>query len=380
MPDVNPFVYSRPVAPVDVLDREPEIRQLLSLAAGGHFVRLYAPRRFGKTSLLRKALADAERGRELVPLLVDLYGVLSYADVTIRVERAYAQLRGPIRRTIESILRTTGLGLSLGAPGISVKLQLEPRTDPLPALHALLDLPQRVAERSGKRVLVALDEFQDITKVQDFDKLLRSHIQHQGESASYIFSGSEPGMMRELFDVKGRPLYGQAEPLRLGRLPAAEVAAYVEERFARTKRSAEPVLDALLATARGHPQRAMLLAHRLWDELARRQTANEDDWQAALARTRAQVAPEFDALWRGLEANEQRALRAIALFPEAPYGARALGAVDLKKSGAHYAVRSLRAKGELEEEDGRAVFVDPLFELWLRDVQGGTPAGDDEPV
>ena len=379
MADVNPFVYSRPVAPENVLDREEEVRQLLSLAGGGHYVRLFAPRRFGKTSLLRKTLADARAG-EMVPVLVDLYGVLSFADVTIRIERAYSQLEGPIRRTIESILRTTGLGLSLGAPGISVKLQLEPRTDPLPALHALLDLPERVADRSGSRVLVALDEFQDIAKVQDFDKLLRSHIQHQGESASYIFCGSEPGMMRELFDTKGRPLYGQAQPLRLGRLADADVALYIGERFARTKRSADRVLDALLATARGHPQRAMLLAHRLWDEVAPGKAADEDQWQAALARTRSQVAAEFDALWRGLETNEQRALRALALFPDAPYGARALGAVDLKKSGAHYAVRSLLAKGELEEEDGRTVFVDPLFELWLRDVQSGTLGEGDAPV
>src|ERR1051325_3930484 len=230
MTDVNPFVYSRPLAPEDVLDREPEIQQLLSLAAGGHYVRLYAPRRFGKTSLLRKALAEAERSGELVPVLVDLYGVLSYADVTIRVERAYAQLKGTIRKTIESILRTTGLGLSLGAPGISVKLQLEPRTDPLPALHALLDVPQRVAERSGTRVLVALDEFQDIAKVQDFDKLLRSHIQHQGESASYIFCGSEPGMMRELFDVKGgrstaRPSRCGSGGCRTTRLPPTSPSA-----------------------------------------------------------------------------------------------------------------------------------------------------------
>ncbi len=379
MADVNPFVYSRPVAPENVLDREEEVAQLLSLAGGGHYVRLFAPRRFGKTSLLRKTLADARAG-EMVPVLVDLYGVLSFADVTIRVERAYSQLEGPIRRTIESILRTTGLGLSLGAPGISVKLQLEPRTDPLPALHALLDLPERVADRSGSRVLVALDEFQDIAKVQDFDKLLRSHIQHQGESASYVFCGSEPGMMRELFDTKGRPLYGQAQPLRLGRLADADVALYIGERFARTKRSADRVLDALLATARGHPQRAMLLAHRLWDEVAPGASADEDQWQAALARTRSQVAAEFDALWRGLETNEQRALRALALFPDAPYGARALGAVDLKKSGAHYAVRSLLAKGELEEEDGRTVFVDPLFELWLRDVQSGTLGEGDASV
>src|SRR3954465_14183107 len=131
MADVNPFVYSRPVAPEDVLDREPEIRQLLSLAAGGHFVRLYAPRRFGKTSLLRKVMGEAERTGELVPVLVDLYGVLSFADVTIRIERAYAQLRGTIRRTIESILRTTGLGPPLGAPGSSGQPPPDPRGAPL---------------------------------------------------------------------------------------------------------------------------------------------------------------------------------------------------------------------------------------------------------
>ena len=184
-------------------------------------------------------------------------------------------------------------------------------------------------------------------------------------------------MMRELFDVKGRPLYGQAEPLRLGRLADADVGALHRASASRGPSSgADRVLDALLATASGHPQRAMLLAHRLWDEVDPGKAADEDEWQAALARTRNQVAAEFDALWRGLETNEQRALRALALFPEAPYGARALGAVDLKKSGAHYAVRSLLAKGELEEENGRTVFVDPLFELWLSNVQqGGAGAG-----
>ena len=131
--------------------------------------------------------------------------------------------------------RPTGLGLSLGTHGIGVTFQIEPRTSPLPAIHALLDLPVRVAERRETRVLVALDEFQDVLKVDDFDGLLRSHIQHHGEVASYVFSGSEPGMMRELFDTSTRPLYGQAEPLRLGPLADADVAAYVEERFRRDR-------------------------------------------------------------------------------------------------------------------------------------------------
>src|SRR6185312_2299705 len=134
--DVNPFV-----------DRDEETLALLKNAVGGHYVRLYAPRKYGKTSLLRRALADGERQEGLVPVLVDLYGVVSLADVAVRFERAYAkELRGAIRGRVEEFLQKTGLGLSLGAFGISARLQLEPKTDPLPALHALLDLPLRLEE------------------------------------------------------------------------------------------------------------------------------------------------------------------------------------------------------------------------------------------
>ncbi len=369
--DLNPFVYSRPVSPVDVINREEETLRLLELAAGGHYVRLYGPRRYGKTSLLRKALQRADRTEGMVPVLVDLYGVLSLGDIAIRIERAYARLKGGIRRTIEGILQPSGLGLSLGAYGISVRLQLEPRTNPLPALHALLELPLRLGERKGLRVLIAFDEFQDVLKVEDFDKLLRSHIQHHGEVASYVFCGSEPGMMRQLFEVKGRPLYGQAEPIRLGRLRDADVAPYIEKRFRRTRRSADEFVQPLLDAAAGHPQRAMLLAHRLWEEVPRGGQATFDQWSAALEQTKAQTAAEFEALWKRLQGNEQRALRAVALFPDGPYAARALAAVGLKKSSAHYAVGTLIERAELVAGAGRLTFVDPLLELWLRGVQTG---------
>ena len=62
-----------------------------------------------------RALADGERQEGLVPVLVDLYGVVSLADVAVRFERAYAkELRGAIRGRIEEFLQKTGLGLSLG--------------------------------------------------------------------------------------------------------------------------------------------------------------------------------------------------------------------------------------------------------------------------
>src|SRR2546421_13093159 len=216
--DVNPFVYSHPIAPDEIIDRDRETRDLLAAAVGGHFVRLYAPRKYGKTSLLRRVLRDAERDEGMIPILVDLYGVLSVADVAIRFERAYArQLTGKLRARVEEFLQSTGLGLSLGALGISARLQLERRSDPLPALHALLDLPLRLEQDGGFRALIVLDEFQDITKVPDLDGLLRSHIQYQGKGASYPFAGSEPGLMKQLVETRDRPLYGSAVPERRAR-------------------------------------------------------------------------------------------------------------------------------------------------------------------
>ena len=168
---------------------------------------------------------------------------------------------------MEEFLQSTGLGLSLGALGISARLQIDPRSDPLPALHALLDLPLRLEEGGGFRALIVLDEFQDITKVREMDALLRSHIQFQGEVASFIFAGSEPGLMRGLFEDRERPLYGQAVPMRLDRLDDGDIARYVAARFRETGRNVGEALNPLIASAQGHPQRAMLLAHRLWEEV-----------------------------------------------------------------------------------------------------------------
>ena len=363
--DLNPFVYSRPIAPDDVVDRDDETRKLLALAAGGHYVRLYAPRKYGKTSLLRRVLRDAERDEGMVPVLVDLYGVLSLADVAVRVERAYAgQLKGRIRARIDEFLQSTGLGLSLSAMGIGARLQLDPRADPLPALHALLDLPLRL-EGEGRRALVVLDEFQDLAKVREMDAVLRSHIQFHGEVASYVFSGSEAGLMAQLFEAPHAPLYGQAAPLRLGRLPAPDLAAYVADRFRGTEREVGDALGPLLEVADGHPQRAMLLAHRLWEEVPQGEAATHASWQRAYAAALAQLDPELDAHWQRLTTVEQKTLRAVVGGGGSPYRTALLERLDLQKASAQQALRNLSGRGEVERDERRYRLVDPLFAVWI---------------
>jgi uncharacterized protein len=374
--DLNPFVYSRPVAPDDVIDRDDETDELLRAAVGGHYVRLYAPRKYGKTSLLRRVLQDAERREGMVPVLVDLYGVLSLADVTVRVERAYArQLKGSLRSRIDDFLKSTGLGLSLGAFGIGVKLQLDQRIDPLPALHALLDLPLRLEGSGGTRALIVFDEFQDVAKVAELDALVRSHIQLQGEVASYVFSGSEPGLMRRLFEEQERPLYGQAVPMRLGRLRDPDIAAYVVDRFRGSDRDVGDALPQLLAAAQGHPQRAMLLAHRLWEEIAEGAVGSVDDWERARNRSLVEVGPELEARWQRFTVTEQKTLRAVLAGEGSPYRERVLERLDLKKSSAQEALRNLVGRAELESADRGYTLVDPLLALWIEQL-GSAPEAE----
>jgi len=369
--DVNPFVYSRPLAPDDIIDRDEETHRLLAAAVGGHYVRLYAPRKYGKTSLLGRVLRDGERQEGMIPVLVDLYGVLSIADVAIRFERAYArQLKGRTRARIEEFLQSTGLGLSLGALGIGARLQLEPRADPLPALHTLLDLPLRLEEGGSFRALIVLDEFQDITKVKDMDALLRSHIQFQGEVASFVFAGSEPGLMRELFEDRERPLYGQAVPMRLERLGDADIAAYVAERFRSTGRSAGEAVNPLLAAAQGHPQRTMLLAHRLWELVPPGATATLSHWASAHAGALGELQPEFDANWRRLSTNEQKALRAVVAGDGSPYRRPVLEQLDAPKSSIRAALSQLLARALVEQRGEEYVLVDPLFAEWVGGLRG----------
>ena len=239
----------------------------------------------------------------------------------------------------------------------------------MPALHALLDLPLRLEEGGGYRALIVLDEFQDITKVREMDAILRSHIQFQGEVASFVFAGSEPGLMRELFENKERPLYGAAVPMRLDRLADADIAEYIVGRFRSSERSVGDALNPLIAAAQGHPQRAMLLAHRLWQEVEPGGTATLAEWRRAHTAAMSELQPEFDAHWRRLATNEQKALRAVISGAGSPFQKRVLEQLDLPKSTARASLRTLAANAIVEQRDATYVLVDPLFSEWIATVR-----------
>jgi hypothetical protein len=374
--DLNPFRFSGPLAPEDMIDRDGEADDLLALAEGGHSFRLVGPRRYGKTTLLRRVLGAAERDGTAA-ILVDLQDVLSIAEIVVRIERGYERLKGPVRRHVENLLRTWNIGLSLGGGGFTATLQRNPHVDAESVLLRLLELPASLFERQGTTSLIVFDEIQDVLAVQGADGKIRSVIQHQGDAATYAFAGSAPGVMAQLFADPRRPLLDQAVPRHLEPLPLGEVGEYVEERFASTGRRTGATLGPLLEFARGHPQRSMMLAHYVWERTARGATADEGTWLGALDQAAADSAPLMRAIWRALTPNERRVSRALAVLSSPLYSEETATAVGIKRSSISRAVESLLANADVIQSGDGPRLTDPMFELWLRQ-RGLVPAeGED---
>lgn len=365
---LNPFVFNRPVDPDDLIDRDGEAEQLLRLAEGGHAVRLSAPRRYGKTSLLRRVGMEADKaGMNYVE--VDFYGVLSRVDVAGRLEDGYGSLRPGPQRIARAVIQTLRPSVSVGAAG--VRVESRPHLDEQIGrrLMGLLDLPVRLYERTGKRTLVAFDEFQALLAVDSgIDGLFRSRIQRHGNAASYIFAGSNPGLMAHLFGAHERPFFGQARSVRLDPLPDSEIVEHVGERFTATGREVGPAIEPLLDLAAGHPQRAMLLAHHLWEQTPDRGVAAADHWQAALAAVLAEQDDALRATWDSLEVKERGVFTALAL-KEPIFAARTLERFNLSKGGAQHAREALAHEGHIQQLNGTLMPVDPLLARWVIELQ-----------
>jgi uncharacterized protein len=365
----SPFVYEEPVDPASLIDRETEVATLTERLADGRNSRVEAPRRFGKTSLLRKVLAEVERDA-LVPVYVNFLGVLTAADVAERIERAYhEQLDSTLRAWFTSLVRTLRPTFRT-PPGSPVGLALAPAA-PEQALLDRLAVPRRMHAKHGRRCAIVFDEFQDVIAIGDaLTGTIRSELEQHGDAAGYVFSGSHPGMMRDLFSSRRRAFFGQATPITVGPLDAMELGEEIAARFSARRRDVGDALDPLLALSGGHPQRAMLLAHHVFQRTSPGHTADTDTWQAALENTRREVDTEIQGLWERLNATQRKIMSLIADDAMAINAQAARAAYGLPRTGSNQAsLSALAAAGEIiansETTSGWQV-VDPLLALWLR--------------
>ncbi|MER6192590.1 hypothetical protein [Streptomyces cyaneofuscatus] len=299
-----------------------------------------------------------------------MFEVASLADLVLRLERAWTKHTPErLRSSVTGILAGARARVSIDGSGFALALADRPSADPLPALCALLDLPSQLAKREPGRTLVVLDECQFIAGVPEAAPLIWSHSQDHRMVVSYLFSGVGPRVLTAASGGLGHPNTGQVETLHLDRLPAGELMAAIRCQFAAADRDVSDVLAGLLSASENHPQRAMLLAQMLAQNLRTDKQATADHLEAAIAAALRWVGPEVRAVLGGLTIGQRKALRAVAEYGT-PMAARALRSLGLPKTTAQKAVPHLVATGIVEEVDREWRVIDPLLARWIRTNYG----------
>jgi hypothetical protein len=365
----SPFIYEEPVTPDALIDRGDELARLLDRVNEARNSRLQAPRRFGKTSLLRAVLGRSQNDGA-VPIEVNFLGCVSAADVAERIERAYAaQLDSTLRRWYDGLIRTLRPTVSAAPAGVGVKAQ------PQASAHGLLDrlsLPRRIHERTGRMCAIAFDEFQEVLRIDpSLPGVFRSELETHRTAAAYVFSGSHPGLMREMFSDRRHAFFAQAAPVDLGPLPADELAEFITARFADVGRDPGEALGPLLDAAEGHPQRAMLLAHHLYEQTPVKGEADIETWTDALAAARREALGEIQVLWAAATELERRVLKVVSQRTVALGSKEADARFGLAKGGsAKTALDRLVSDGHLVDDPATRTGLrvgDPFLATWLRE-------------
>lgn len=336
-------------------------------AADSVAIRLAAPRRFGKTSLLDAHVASMRAvGHRAVR--VDLSKVATVADVAARFAEAFSALPADPRRSVRRWMAR--LGVTARLPGLQLHLARSARAsagEARAALLELLDIPLGLHQAGGGLTVVCLDEFQDLLVADDaLDGLVRSVIQHHGSAAAYVFAGSQPSLMRALFADQERPFYGQARPLELPPLPMDEAARDIEALLSADGLDGGDAVDELLAFTQGHPQRTLLLAHHLYNLLEASTSPGEqavDAIDMAIAETRDAHQAVWDSLGR-----VQRIVLMVLADGQAPTGSRVAAEHRIARSTLQDALERLLTDERHVQRDnqGTPFLLDPLFAEWLR--------------
>ena len=320
----NPFVYGEVVPAAAFVNRVAELDRLVGDLAAGQKVFLISPRRYGKSSLIRHALAAmARRGALTVEVTVSSFSsyvafLEGYARALVAAETKSDRVRSWLRDTIRSAraeVRYAPDTSPLGAITVSFPAVRSDR-DVSRLAQEVFALPARLAETRRRQVVVALDEFQAIGGFNggSVEHAMRAAVQHQ-RNVGYVFAGSEPSLMERMLGPK-RPFYKAGPVIRLEKIPADEFASAIDARFSRSGIKPEPGLGAAIVELAGNlPYDVQRLAHETWDEVRTgdRRRATLDDLHQALRRLLTEQQTMFEAIWQRLTLAQRAVLRAVVL-------------------------------------------------------------------
>jgi len=322
----NPFRYGALALDDAFTDRKAELDELLADIRNGQDIVVFAPRRYGKSSLVWRAAQRLRKTGVLVAQvnlmttptkekLAEKLAETIHDDIASRLFRAKERLRVFAGLRITPVVtvdpETGALGFSFAG---SRHVQ-----DVDATLERLLELPGLLAAERGRKVALVLDEFQEIVDIdRHLPKLMRSVFERQPEVA-HVYLGSKRHMLERIFSDENEPFWRSAKQMELGVIAPPLFRGFIESQFAKTGRTVEPyTVERVLDTTHGHPYATQELCYFLCEETPDGGTVGAEQYETALTKLLRSEHAHFGLVWDKAAKAQRLLLQALALEPGRP--------------------------------------------------------------
>ena len=367
----NPFVTTGYVGADYFCDREKETEDIIRFLTNGNNVALISPRRYGKSDLLRHCFAQKSITDNYYTFIVDIYSTKSVAEMVGKLGSAILETLKPKGKKawerFVAILSSVRSGISFDINGQpSWTLGVGDIQSPTVTLDEIFNYLQH----ADRPCLVAIDEFQQITKYGDpnIEAEIRTQVQYCS-NAHFVFSGSRRQLMGAIFTSPARPFYQSVTLYHLNRLPLDKYSDFCSSQFAkRGKMLYGDVVGTLYEKFDGVTYYMQRVMNEMFGKTAEGSACVKEDIDKAVNEIIAVSSTIYEDLMYQLPDKQSRVLIAVAKEGDAK---NVTSGIFAKKHGltspnsVKSAIPVLVEKGLLTQDKGTYKVYDLFFAIWL---------------
>lgn len=371
----NPFYYGEEVAGEFFTNRKKEIEDLVRDLIRGQNVIVLSPRRYGKTSLMKKVLSQlAAKG--LLTYYINLYSATSkhkFIDIygraitkgmsATKIEQAINLLKNLLPHLIPKI--------TINPPGLpEIEFDYGKKVKSVaPILEDLYEAVEKYARRKKRSAVIVFDEFQEIMSLEDdeIERSMRQYVQSQ-KGVTYVFMGSKKHLMQKLFNDVNRPFYKSGRIFPLAKISSQDFAVFIKSCFSKSRISiSDATIENILKVTECHPYYTQLLCSILWDRNIGKEKINDESIISAVEEAISRESSTYSAIWDGISRKKKLLLEALArgggnnVFSQSYISEFDLGSPSAVQKG----IKVLQTKEIIDRENGIITFSDIFFKQWI---------------
>lgn len=368
-----PFIYGRLAEKESFIDRVEDRRELKNFLRHGINVILVSPRRWGKSSLVRTSMEELMQEESKTKVCFMDASKIHTAEefynkfASIVIQGVSSTLEQKLSDLVKFINRFTPSITIASDPMNSVEVNL--KVNPVKeSPENILQLPERIAEAKGIKIIVCIDEFQQLAnlpKWKNLEAMLRAEWQLQHHT-TYCLYGSKMHMMKDIFNKANSPFFKFGQLMNLKRIAKEYWIPYIMSNFKKTgKTISESQAECLCERVKYNSWYVQQYCFFLWSHTDKEVTQKllDNQLQLVLDTNEDLFLTEMDEL----TPTQIGMLKAIAS------GEKHFNAKDVVETYGLGQPQSItRNKKVLVEKDlvekhlQDFSFVDPVFELWLK--------------